>query len=74
MEQAIFVRFFGNSPKIRVLNYLLKSRGLDCSKQDMIRNCNVSGAVLNQLWKEFVGLKIVIPTREIGKAKLFQAK
>jgi len=72
MEQTIFVRFFGNTPKIRALNYLLKSRGLECSISDIARNCNVSTVALSRLWKEFVGLKIVIPTREIGKAKLFK--
>lgn len=72
MEQTIFVRALGDTPKIRILNYLIKYRGLDYSMSDIARNSNVGWATLGRLWKGFVGLKIVIPTREVGKAKLFK--
>ncbi len=72
MEQTIFVRVLGDTPKIRILNYLIKYRGFDYSMSDIARNSKVGWATLSRLWKEFVGLKIVIPTREIGKAKLFK--
>lgn len=72
MEQTIFVRVLGDTPKIRILNYLIKFRGFDYSMSDIARNSKVGWATLSRLWKEFVGLKIVIPTREIGKAKLFK--
>lgn len=72
MEQAIFVRALGSTPKIRILNYLIKYRGLDYSMSDIARNSNIGWATLGRLWKEFVQLKIVVPTRQIGKAKLFK--
>ena len=72
MEQTIFVRALGDTPKIRILNYLIKYRGLDYSMSDIARNSKVGWATLGRLWKEFVGLRIVVPTREIGKAKLFK--
>ena len=72
MEQSPFIKFLGNSSNIRVLGYLIKYRGLDCPMSDIARNSNVGWATLSRLWQEFVKYKIVVPTREIGKAKLFK--
>ena len=72
MEESIFVKVLGDTPKIRILNYLIKYRGLDYSMSDIARNSNVGWATLSRLWQEFVKYKIVVPTREIGKAKLFK--
>src|SRR3990170_95716 len=72
MEKSIFIRVLGDAPKIRILNYLIKYRGLDYSMSDIARNSNVGWATLSRLWKELIKLKIIAPTREIGKAKLFK--
>lgn len=72
MEESIFIRVLGDTPKIRILNYLIKYRSLDYSMSDIARNSNVGWATLSRLWAEFIKLKIVVPTREIGKAKLFK--
>lgn len=72
MEESIFIKVLGDTPKIRILNYLIKYRGLDYSMSDIARNSNVGWATLSRLWNEFVKLKIAVPTREIGKAKLFK--
>ncbi len=72
MEEPIFIRVLGDTPKIRILNYLIKYRGLDYSMSDIARNSKVGWATLSRLWKEFVKFRIVVPTREIGKAKLFK--
>ena len=72
MEQSIFIKVLGDTPKIRILNYLIKYRGLDYSMSDIARNSNVGWATLSRLWKEFVNFRIVVPTREIGRAKLFK--
>jgi len=72
MEESIFIKVLGDTPKIRILSYLIKYRGLDYSMSDIARNSNVGWATLNRLWSEFVNYKIVMPTREIGKAKLFK--
>lgn len=72
MERTIFIRALGDTPKIRILNYLIKYRGLDYSLSDIARNSKVGWATLERLWKELVQLKIVVPTRRIGMAKLFK--
>ena len=72
MEESIFIKVLGDTPKIRILNYLIKYRGLDYSMSDIARNSKVGWATLSRLWSEFVKFGIAIPTREIGKAKLFK--
>ena len=72
MEESIFIKVLGNTPKIRILNYLIKYRGLDYSMSDIARNSNVGWATLSRLWNEFIKLNIIVKTREIGKAKLFK--
>ena len=72
MEESIFVKVLGDTPKIRILNYLIKYRGLDYSMSDIARNSKVGWATLSRLWNEFIKFNIVVPTREIGKAKLFK--
>ena len=72
MEESIFIRVLGDTPKIRILNYLIKYRGLDYSMSDIARNSKVGWATLSRMWNEFVKFRIVVPTREIGKAKLFK--
>ena len=72
MEESIFIKVLGDTPKIRIFNYLIKYRGLDYSMSDIARNSNVGWATLSRLWDEFIKLRIVVKTREIGKAKLFK--
>ncbi len=70
--KPIFIRILGDTPKIRILNYMIQVRGLDFSMSDIARNSNVGWATLNRMWKEFVELKVVIITRKVGKAKLYK--
>lgn len=72
MIEPIFVRVFGNSVKAKILNYLLRCRGMDYSMSDIARNSNVSWASLNRNWNELIKFKIIILTREIGNAKLYK--
>ncbi len=71
-NKSIFIRMLGDTPKVRILNYLIRVRGLDFSMSDIARNSNVGWATLSRLWKEFIELRVVVSTREIGKAKLYK--
>ena len=72
MKEPIFIRMLRDTPKVRILNYLIKYRGLDFSMLDITRNSGVGWATLSRLWPSFVNLKVVVLTREIGKAKLYK--
>ena len=72
MEEPIFIRMLGDTPKVRILNYLIKYRGLDFSMSDIARKSGVGWATLSRLWPSFIKLRVIVLTREIGKAKLYK--
>ena len=71
-EITIFREALGNSPVIRVLDFLIEGRGLDYSLTDIAENANIGWTTLHRIWGNLLRLNIVIPTREIGRAKLFK--
>jgi len=71
-ETTIFREALGNSPVIRVLDFLIEGRGLDYSLTDIAENANIGWTTLHRIWDKLVQLNIVVPTREIGRAKLFK--
>ena len=72
MEQSLFISFMGDSPTIRVLDYLLTERELDFSITDIADNSRIGRATLYRIWDSLIKNKIIIHTRDIGKAKLFK--
>ena len=71
-ETTIFREALGDSPVIRVLDFLIEGRGLDYSLTDIAENANIGWTTLHRIWDKLVRLNIVVPTREIGRAKLFK--
>jgi predicted transcriptional regulator len=71
-EKSIFIEFMGDSPTIRVMDYLLTERGLDFSLTDIADNSNIGRATLYRILDNLIKNRIIIPTRVIGRAKLFK--
>jgi len=71
-NKSLFIEFVGDSPAIRVLDYLLTERDLDFSITDIARNSKIGRATLYRIWDKLVKNKIIIHTRNIGKARLFK--
>ena len=71
-EQSIFIEYMGDSPTIRMLDYLLSVRGMDFSISDLARNSGIGRATLYRIWDNFIKNKIVVLTRVIGRAKLYK--
>jgi len=71
MDETLFTEFFGNTPLIRVLNYLLENRLFDCSKTDIARGAGVSRAALYAVWPGLEKRGIVRVTRSFGRTRLY---
>jgi len=69
---SIFIDFFGDSPTIRVVDYLLTERELDFSITDLADNSRIGRATLYRIWDGLVNNEIIMFTRTIGKAKLYK--
>ena len=70
--KSLFIEFMGDSPTIRVIDYLLTERDLDFSITDMAKNAGIGRTTLYRIWDDLIKNKIIVPTRVIGKAKLYK--
>jgi len=71
-ETTAFRELFGDTPKIRVLEYLLEGRELDHSIGDIAEGAGIDRVTLFRMWKNILKAEIIVPTRTIGNAKLFK--
>ena len=71
-EKSLFVEFMGDSPMMKVMDYLITERELDFSITDMAKNAGIGRATLYRLWDDLIKNKIIFHTRDVGKAKLFK--
>ena len=70
-EESIFLEHVGDTPRMRLLQYLIEGRDFDYTLTDMI-NAGVSWGTLNTLVPVLVELEIVVKTRKIGRATLYK--
>ena len=71
-EPTIFRELFGDTPKVRVLEYLLEGRELDHAIGDIAEGAGINRVTLFRLWPEIEKSKLAVYTRNIGNAKLFK--
>ena len=71
-EKTIFREMFGDTPKVRVLEYLLEGRELDHSIGDIAEGAGINRITLFRMWPELEKTKIIVHTRNIGNAKLYK--
>lgn len=68
---SIFVEYFGSSPYIKVLDYLISGYTFDYSMTEIARGAGVGWSAFTNVWNRLLEKKIVVQTRTIGNAKLF---
>ena len=70
--ETIFTKAVGNTPKIKVLEFLIEGRELDYSISDIAEGAGIGRTTLFRIWNDFVELGIVKHTRDIGNARLYK--
>lgn len=70
-DDSLFVKFFGDYPLIRVLDFMMEFRAYDYSKKEIAEGADISISTLNLFWKKLVDKKIVAVSRKIDKASLY---
>lgn len=71
METSLLLKQLGNSPKLKVIDFLIDNIGLDYSKKEIAKGAEISIMTLNRFWSELEESQIVSKTRKYGKAQLF---
>ena len=70
--ESLFLKSYGGSPMLRVLDFLIVFSEFDYSMKDIAKNAKIGYTTLKLLWKTLVDRKIVIQTRTVGKAKMYK--
>ena len=66
-----FLEIMGNSPRMRLLEFLVTGREFDYSLSDISKNAEIPWSTLHRIMPAFEKNKIIVKTREIGRAKLY---
>ncbi|MBU1203966.1 MAG: hypothetical protein KKG60_02770, partial [Nanoarchaeota archaeon] len=71
-EKSIFLNVVGNSPTMRILQYLIEGRHFDYTLTDLANNAGVSWGTLHTIFPKLIKYGIVLKVREVGIAKLYK--
>ena len=71
-SDSVFVEYFGSSPYIKVLDFLLTGLIFDYNMTEVARGAGVGWSAFTKIWEHMLAKKIIVPTRTIGNAKLFR--
>lgn len=69
--ETLFRKVLGDTPQIRVLEFLIEGRELDYSISDIAEGAEIGRTTLFRIWDDLIKNKIIKPTRQIGNAKLY---
>ena len=71
-EKTLFVKFLGDSPKIRVLDMLITGRDLEYSISDIAEQAGIGRATFYRMIDELLKNKVIIPTRKFGNIQIYK--
>ncbi|MEK6889476.1 MAG: hypothetical protein AABW80_05210 [Nanoarchaeota archaeon] len=71
MEKSLLIKFIGDNPVFRIVDFLIDNKGIDLTKKEIIEGAEISRASLFKVWKQLEEQDIVSITRKFGKTKLY---
>ena len=71
-DKTAFLETFGDSPTLRVLDFLVVNEDFDYSMTDIANLSGVGYSTLKLFWERLEKSKIVIQIRIVGKAKMYK--
>ena len=71
-EKSAFLEVFGDSPILRVLDFLVVNEDFDYSMTDIANLSGVGYSTLKLFWDRLEESSIVTQTRTVGKAKMYR--
>ncbi len=70
--KSSFLKIYGDSPILRVLDFLITFEDFDYSMKDIAKNSKIGYTTLKLIWNDLVNRNVVVQTRVVGKAKMFK--
>ena len=69
---STFLKLQGNTARNRIWNFLIVHSEFDYSMKDIAKFSDVSYTALKEIWKGLVQRRIVVHTRNVGKARMYK--
>jgi|TARA_Y100000310_G_scaffold130175_1_gene129359 hypothetical protein len=71
-NKTAFLETFGDSPILRVLDFLVVNEDFDYSMTDIANLSGVGYSTLKLFWRNLEESNIVVKTRIVGRAKMYK--
>jgi len=71
-NKSAFLEYFGDTPKLRFLDFLIGNHFFDFNMTDMARESNISYNSLKDFFGDFLEKGIIIKTRRVGKSDMYK--
>ncbi len=71
-NKSFFLMQFGDTPQLRVIDFLIDNHFFDYPVTEIARGSNVSYNSLKLFFPNFIKSNIVVKTRKIGKSDYFK--
>lgn len=71
-NKSIFLENFGDTPQLRVLDFLIDNHFFDFPMTEIARESNVSYNSLKNFFQKFIDSEILIKTRKLGKSDYYK--
>ncbi|MEM2167938.1 MAG: winged helix-turn-helix domain-containing protein [Candidatus Bathyarchaeia archaeon] len=70
--ESLLIKALGNSPKLRILDYLLDFKLNDFTKKEIVEALGMSKLTFYKYFKDLEELGLVVASRKIGRATLYK--
>ncbi len=71
-NRSLFLKQFGDTPQLRVLDFLIDNYNFDFPMTEIARESNVSYNSIKIFFPYLISSGIIIKTRQIGKSSYFK--
>jgi hypothetical protein len=71
-NESVFIEVFGNSPVMKVIDFLITFQLFDYPLTEIAKNSGVSYSTMQTFWPDLEKNSIVIKTRRVGKSDLYK--
>lgn len=71
-NKSLFLEQFGDTPQLRVIDFLIDNQMFDYPLTEIARESNVSYNSLKTFFQKFINSGIVYKTRKVGKSDYFK--
>lgn len=70
---SVLLQALGDTPKLRVIDFLITFQNFDYSLTDIAEGSEVAYRTLMDFWPDLEANKLVVETRKVGKSRMFKA-